>query len=531
MRFQQASVFTRALVIIMTLGVLAGCKVTADDIETWKGTVKGPRKICAVLGSDRYPVELRAQAGLALVQMERPIDIQNGEGERTGAEVLRETLQRIDDYEVRKAIVAEMTPGVLAQLADSERPQTEEEDENISGPPPTQVQAKDCAFVIANPNMSQRDTRNQLIDAIVAWYVADFNRRNLAGIFTARQVISSLGSRAASQLVEALNARLPAQTLQQIAQLIQQVGDAETKNTAAERLVAIQREMEGEEFITWIENEMRSRRSADAPERTAEQNRAAAMLNQNNMIGGAIVAMKTLAGAEPIANRMLEIAEDTNASVERRNQALLALDGNAPRSGLQRLLRLATNRQGDPNVRTTALNLISELRDRDALPGLWPLVRLTGSSDMEMRERGQATQSALIIAGSDGVAEVLAQLPTGRDARYRASELEGYALAISQMNPAPTAVMQAQLASGNWWSRVLGLLYLQHAGTEADASRLQGLANDSGATAGPDFGELNTVGKVATHALTQMRERLSSAANTENANGTEAAADAAGGDA
>ena len=66
---------------------------------------------------------------------------------------------------------------------------------------------------------------------------------------------------------------------------------------------------------------------------------------------------------------------------------------------------------------------------------------------MEMRERGQATQSALIIAGSDGVAEVLAQLPSGRDARYRASELEGYALAISQMNPAPTAVMQAQLAS------------------------------------------------------------------------------------
>jgi hypothetical protein len=314
--------------------------------------------------------------------------------------------------------------------------------------------------------------------------------------------------------VEALNARLPSQTLQQIAQLIQQVGDGETKDAAAERLVAIQREMETDEYVTWIEGEMRSRRSPDAAEISAEQSRQAAVATQNSWIGGAIVAMKTLAAAQPIANRMLEIAENTSASIERRNQALLALDGNAPRSGLQRLLRLATDRQGDPNVRTTALNLISELRDRDALPGLWPLVRLVGASDLEMRERGQATQSALVIAGSDGVAEVLAQLPNGRDAQYRAAELEGYALAISQMNPAPTTVMHTQLSSTHWWARVLGALYLQHAGTEADAARLEALSRDAGATAGPDFADMNTVGKVAEHALTQMRERLSSASAT-----------------
>ena len=57
---------------ISVLMLVGGCKVTSEDIEYWKGTVKGPGKIVAVMLADKYPMELRTQAALALVDMERP---------------------------------------------------------------------------------------------------------------------------------------------------------------------------------------------------------------------------------------------------------------------------------------------------------------------------------------------------------------------------------------------------------------------------------------------------------------------------
>ena len=51
--------------------LLAGCKADSDNIETWKGTVKGPARLMAVIGSDHYSDDLRTQAALAIVEMDR----------------------------------------------------------------------------------------------------------------------------------------------------------------------------------------------------------------------------------------------------------------------------------------------------------------------------------------------------------------------------------------------------------------------------------------------------------------------------
>lgn len=55
------------LVTILCLGLAPACeKVTAERIETWKGTVKGPEKLQDALNDASVDPELRAQAAIAL---------------------------------------------------------------------------------------------------------------------------------------------------------------------------------------------------------------------------------------------------------------------------------------------------------------------------------------------------------------------------------------------------------------------------------------------------------------------------------
>ncbi len=514
MRFQRAVSLNHLVRILLALVLLSGCKVTAEDIEEWKGTVKGPQKICAVIGSDRYPIELRAQAAFALVELDREIDV--GRGEQAGVIVLQQTLQRIENEEVRKDIVDAMVDRVIALMDNTDRPQTDEPvDPNFTGPPMHQIRAKDAAYILANPNMSRRETRFRLIDSIVDWYVDDFNQRNLTGRFTAQQVIRALGSRAASKLVDALNARLPEQTLHQITELIAQLGNAETRRAAGDRIVAVEREMEGTEFNEWIQGEIRTRLQGRSEEISDERLRQSATENQARMLTGALLAMKTIASEPVVGERLVEIAEDTNAPTVRRTQALLALEGNPPASALSLIASLATTRTLDPGLRTAAFDRLTDLRNRDALTHLWPLIELAATTAAETRERGMATDVGLIISGPEGVSEVLSRLPSDRSPYYSSQELNGYGLAIAQMNPAPMELMRGLLGSPNWWIRIVALRFLQHGGSEEDIARMEGLASDSAATNGPDWLQLNTVGKVSEHALEQLRTRLAEEASRQ----------------
>jgi hypothetical protein len=55
----------------LSTGAATGCAIRSDDIQHWKQTQKGPEKILKVMASDRYPLALRAEAALAMVELER----------------------------------------------------------------------------------------------------------------------------------------------------------------------------------------------------------------------------------------------------------------------------------------------------------------------------------------------------------------------------------------------------------------------------------------------------------------------------
>src|SRR6185295_18387991 len=95
------------------LGLLASvctsaCRVRDSDIETWKGTVKGPGKMVAVMLAPKYDMELRSASALALVDMERH-DVD-------GVAELLAAMEKLD-ANTRDQIIVSLVPGLTKQMS------------------------------------------------------------------------------------------------------------------------------------------------------------------------------------------------------------------------------------------------------------------------------------------------------------------------------------------------------------------------------------------------------------------------------
>jgi len=499
----------RFLVLGLVLATSAGCKVTSEDIEYWKGTVKGPGKIVSVMLAERYPMDLRTDAALALVEMERQ--------DRDGVAMLQQAIQRLQDSD--PDAVTAIIDGMLPRLQELMVGSDDANQNPDLGPPPLQTRAKDAAYLLithAGP-----ETRAALVDAVVDWYSVDFANRSLAGNYSVEQVVRSIGAPAATRLVNAMNSHQPQQALVKVAELIGQLGDAETKQTAGERLVAIEREMEGQEFFEWLKSQISE--SLEGSGREADENfiNRTALINRENFINqGALPAMKNLASVEAVRNRLLEIAttapaEDASEPVKismnlRRQRALQALEGNATEEQLDQLLAIALAEGNPIHVRDYAFDRVGDIRSRSAIPQLWPLVQNAENEDLKKRLRWRAGELVLGIGGAEVVAEFFTKLPTDEEVQYEPEELEGYATRMSQMTPQPVDVVERQLSSRNWFARVIALNFIARRGTAADVSKLEQLRGDETEVVGSGWErrEVENVGKVAENAITQLRERL-----------------------
>lgn len=504
--------FLTALTFLLAFGAIAGCKVTGEDIEYWKGTVKGPGKIVAVILTDRYPMELRTQGALALVEMERT-DVD-------GIELLQQALGRLQSTHPDDvgAIIDGMVPGLLEMVTGGDDANA---DPNL-GPPPQQVRAKDASYLMITH--ASPDARQQLVAAVVGWYAVDFANRSLSGNFSVEQVVRSLGAPAARQLVEAMNSHVPQQALVKIAELIGQIGDEATKNLAGERLVAIEQEMEGDEFVTWLGSKIR--------ESLEEQGREASDTTVNNIavvnreafiLTGALPAMKHLSNTEAVRNRLMAVASGAPAADapdgakiainDRRAAALVALEGSVGEAQLEAILAIALDETNPVNLRDNAFDRVGDIRSAAAVPRLWPLVMSASNDELPKRLRWRAGELVLALGGSEVVTEFLTKLPTDEGVQFEPAELEGYAARMSQMTPPPVALVEGQLASPQWFKRVIALQFIARRGSEADVAKMQRLSSDPAPVVGPSWArrEITTVGQSAEAAIASLRERLAEA--------------------
>lgn len=478
-----------AALALLIVGALAGCKVTTEDIEYWKGTVKGPGKIVSVMLADKYDMELRKHAALALVDMERQ--------DRDGTADLQQALQRLDE-EKRHEIIRLMVPG-LQQLMKQADGKSE------GSATPRQIRAKDAAFLLITH--APPDVKATLTVDVVNWYVEDFNGRSLAGNYSAEQVVRALGSPAAKVLVGGLKARLPPQALVKMAELIGQIADSEAKRTAAERLVAIEKEMQSADFLNWIKDSVREQAKAQNIALDEKKLESAAQKNRDNFVlDGAIPAMKWLANEPAVKTRLLALASDPTpgeANTERRVRALQALEGKVTKADLQPLLAMALDTNTPVQVRDYAFDRVGDIKAPEALPSLWPLM-----SGSDARLRWRAGELILGIGGPSIVNEFFAKLPSG-NGEFPAEELEGYALRLGQMQPLPMDAMRQQLNSPDWWDRVIAIRFFERKGNADDVKKLEALKSDQAKTKGLRWGSLKTVGDVAEEAYNAAKTRLS----------------------
>ncbi len=477
----------------------AGCKVTSADIDTWKGTRKGPGKMVAVMLADKFELPLRTYAALELVEMERQ-DVD-------GVAEMQRAIQKLEP-DTRAQIVESLADGLIELMnKPAETPNPD------GGPPPHQVRAKDAAFLLVSS--ATPEVREKLTAAVVGWYTADFNGRSLSGNFSSEQVVRGLGASAARSLVDALNAQLPQQALVKLAELIGQIGDPATRQRAGQRLVAIEREMEGAAFATWLKGQITEQMKA-ASGGKVDQKRvdAAAEINRENFISnGALPAMKYLADVPEVRNRLLEIASSKQKNLEdRRTRALQALEGKLTADSLDQVLALALDASNPTSVRDYAFDRVGDIRDPKALASMWPLVQ--NADDPRLRWR--AGELVLVIGGNGVLPEFFDKLSPGGSG-FPPEELDGYAQRLSQMNPPPRDAALAQLQSQDWWDNVIALNYFQRKGAEADIEAMTPLTKNATPVKGKGWNKNDTVGKVAERAIAGLRERLKEAAGTTGA--------------
>jgi hypothetical protein len=495
--------------------VVAGCKVDSDDVQYWKDTVKGPTRLAAVIGSDRYDSELRTEAAIAIVEMDRT-DV-NALG------LLKDSLDdlRTEDPAATQTIVEGMVPRLQALLA-------AESDASANGPDPVQVRAKDAAYMVIP--YAPESTREELIRSVLEWYSADFEGRSLAGDYSAEQVTRALGADAARQLVDALHAKMTPAAMIKIAEIIGDNGDDATKQRAGERLVAIEKEMEKSTFVKWLADQIRA--SLEASGEAADENRVSslAVFNRENYINqGALTAMHHLGDQEVVATRLLRIADtkpgadDQEAWVDRLNArratALKALEGHVTRKHLNRLLSIALDSSNPIEVRDYAFDRVGDIRSRAAIPRLWPLVERVGctgatctsANKLDKRLRWRAGELVLSLGGPGMIEQFSQRLPSASGIHYEPEELEGYATRMSQMTPPPTSTVVGLLDSQQWWNRVVALRYLERRGGEADLPAMKRLMSDEVEVSGEGWSELNPsvkkVGQVADAAIKALRTR------------------------
>lgn len=515
----------RVAVLVTILLALVGCSVDDAQIERWKHTQRGPRKITTVLVEARYPTALRVHAARALIEMRHP--------NASGLDLLQAGMGSMAEAD-RETVVHALLPE-LQNMMTTAAPNPAG-GSATQGPTDGQIRAKDAAYILLRGDgrnaFTNAEDRAALSAAVLDWILVDFNTRALAGAYTAEQIVQAVGPSAAERLTAAIqftDNAIPVAL--QVSQLIKQVGTPAGRQGAAARVVEVASEVSSPQATDRLKASARARLQGANREITEQEvTRSAEFLRERYLVllFQALQALEQPNGTE----YLLRVAGTATAPVERRKNALAAVAGQMTSANVQALFAIATcepqvpgpgvNVTCDLDLRNVAVDRLGETRDRSILPRLYQMFDAAngGARDNSFTLRWKLGEAILKLGGQGTLAEFMQHLSAPRPsgfAGYTFSELNGEAQALGDLTPPPRDALRAYVTpTNNVNVRVLAMLFLGIKGEARDVATLQQYASET-ATAVPGEGwgdftpPLTNVGAVAARARDGLQNALRTA--------------------
>ncbi len=496
-----------ALVLLTT-----ACGVDDNDIERWKHTQRGPRKITTVLVQTTYQMPLRVHAARALIEMKHP--------NANGLELLQGALQSMPSAE-REGIVHALIPELQRMM--STAPTTP-----AHGPSEAQIKSKDAAFVLlrgdGRNSFASAEDRGVLATMTLDWVLADFNTRALAGSFTAEQIVNVIGPTAADRLTRAITSSdesIP--VVVELAKLINGVATAQGKQAAVAQIVVVAREVEAPAITDRLRAKARTLLHGSGRTITDDLVNSSAERLRDQYLTVLFESVRQLAQPNG-AEYLLSVARNPAAPLARRKAGLTAMLGTVQPShvpGLLEVLNCTPGPSCDVELRGLAIDRVGESRNREIVPQLYTFFGAAngGTTNQEFVLRWKLGEAILRLGGVATLADFSQRLSTPRTAPflgYTYAELNGEAQAIGDMTPTPRDAMRNYLAPASSQPvRILAMLFLGLKGEQRDVATLQAMEGDTTAVAGLTEGwteaQLATVGAVARRAREGLQNVLRAA--------------------
>jgi hypothetical protein len=466
--------FTGAALLALAVSTGA-CRTDKDNIQRWATTVQGPKKLIAVLTHDKYPIDLRVEAALALVSMKprngRRVGI-DGSDDHPG---LISSLGQLPPT-ARTAIVARLVPALEAQV---KRPPPVVQGGQVA--PDPSVPYKDAAFALLTHERGRLVTdtalRQRLRAALSQWISVGFAQRydDSSQTYAVKQMVTELRSDAVKTLPPQI---VPgASKIDAMTELIADFGDAPTKLAASERLVVVASETASENWIRQKSPGVEAANKASKLAPTPEQFKAQMDQYQEEELLRIFASMKRIAGA-PVVEYLLRFAQDKTQSPKRRSGALAALQGHIDRTNAahaQAVLAVAAAPDTPDQVRDVALLRVGEF------PRAIVIERLYGLFDNEnWKVRWVAAELVLKMSDTSQLKEFFERL--GRIDGMAMTEALRYGALISEMKgpQKPVDVVNGYLGSSHSVeARATALGYYYNKGTPADLPKLTPLMKDA----------------------------------------------------
>lgn len=445
-----------------------GCRTTSDDVRRWGNTVQGPRKLVAVLLHDKYPLSLRAEAALTLV------DMKPRAGRRIGIGNLMDALNQLPVSD-RKKIVSSLVPRLTMEI---EKPPKGSQESRQD----TSIPYKDAAYALltneSGPLVSDPNQAESMRTALIQWALTDFSNRmdDPSQGYGMEQVLRYLKAPGVRGLPAQI--QIDAPKLDRICDLIAELGDAPTKLEASKRLVAVAQEIGSDRWRKSREPRLEAANRASKLNPTKEQFQKQLDQYQEEELLRIFGSMHKI-GQTPVVDYLIDLASDKAQSEKRRAAALAALENHVDKDNagqVERIITLAGAEDTPDTVRDVALRRVGEMPRKLVVGRLYSLF-----DAKNWKVRWLAAELILKMSDASQVDEFMSHL---RDVKHMSlTEPLRYGSLIGEMKKTKVdpidLIVKYSESSYEAPVRLSALGYYYDKGTKSDLARVEQYAKDT----------------------------------------------------